>query len=313
MPKTLFDTYLFVDWSSKASLTSPNPQKDAVWLGVFGSADDEPETTYCRGRQVGAEEIRRRLVDWVEEGRRVLLGFDLPYGYPAGTAQALGLDGVPWRAMWRLLEESIEDDSRNRNNRFEVATELNRRVRGDRPGPFWGCHPNRASSMLTSKRKGFFKFPYDTGERLLENRRVAERWMKGTQEVWKLMGNGSVGSQVLMGIPYLSRLRFDPQLTAHSLVWPFESRFMDGFPEAGDQRPLVFHVECWPGLVEDRVKALDGSGRIRDEIQMAELCRWARQEDRAGRLADRLAAPDGLFADELKRVIDEEGWTLGAG
>ena len=66
-------------------------------------------------------------------GERVLLGFDFPFGYPAGFAARLGLPGPPWRAVWDEIAGLVEDDQNNRNNRFDVAAaiqppDLGRRV-----------------------------------------------------------------------------------------------------------------------------------------------------------------------------------------
>jgi hypothetical protein len=70
--------------------------------------------------------VREALSQAVRE--RALVGFDFPYSYPAGFADALGLDGSPWSAIWRYLDQRIEDDARNANNRFQVADEINARV-----------------------------------------------------------------------------------------------------------------------------------------------------------------------------------------
>ena len=53
-----------------------------------------------------------------------LVGFDFPYGYPAGSAAALGLtpDIPAWLGVWREITNRIIDRDDNSNNRFEVAT-----------------------------------------------------------------------------------------------------------------------------------------------------------------------------------------------
>ena len=82
------------------------------------------------------------LAEWLMAAQasdeRVLVGFDFPLGYPAGFAARLGLSGPPWRAVWDEIAGLITDDERNRNNRFDVADALNRRVSGG-GFPFWGC------------------------------------------------------------------------------------------------------------------------------------------------------------------------------
>ena len=80
----------------------------------------------------------------------MLVGFDFPLGYPAGFAARLGLSGPPWRAVWDEIAGLITDDERNRNNRFDVADALNRRVSGG-GFPFWGCPAAPARTCLARK------------------------------------------------------------------------------------------------------------------------------------------------------------------
>ena len=152
-----------------------------------------------RTRQPG----RRRCADLDSLCRgpgRTLLGVDFSLGYPAGTAEALGLSGTPWRAVWTLLSALVVDADDNANNRFEVAADLNRRIGGG-PGPFWGCPPSRRSPTLTTTKTR----PDPLAEwRIVEAelRRGGHRPFSG----WQLLGVGSVGSQSLVGIPRLAAL-----------------------------------------------------------------------------------------------------------
>lgn len=320
-----FDHYLFVDWSASSSATGKTPRADAIWVGELGAEGStvEPSLAYFPTRRRAFAHLRERLLAFCHAGRRALVGFDLPNGYPRGTAAALGLDPSvpPWKALWQTLRQEIQDDERNRNNRFQVASRWNRSM-SEEPGPFWGCPTQAADDVLLPRRKGVFDYPYSVktqSEIQLANRRLAERRMSGTQEVWKLLGIGSVGSQTLMGIPYLHDLRFDPDLERHSRVWPYEVGFGSAEhprPEIHRQAgPWILHAEVWPGLVESRVAArLEAWGpeSIRDAAQMRELCRWAAEEDAAGRLRDLFAAPSDLSEDDLRACLDEEGWILGA-
>lgn len=69
------------------------------------------------------------------------------------------------------------------------------------------------------------------------------------QEVWKLYGAGSVGSQALVGIPVVRRLRYDPRFHAFSRVWPFETGFTrQPTPDGG---PSIVHAENFPGNVPE--------------------------------------------------------------
>ena len=140
------------------------------------------------------------LAEAVRRGDRVLAGFDFPFGYPAGFAARLGLAGAPpWRATWDEIASLIEDDERNRNNRFEVGASLNERVSGGR-FPFWGCPAGAAGRFLgPTHHRGH------DAEGLAE-KRLIDTWMVGAQPCWKLAYTGSVGSQVLTGIPVVRAL-----------------------------------------------------------------------------------------------------------
>jgi hypothetical protein len=79
-------------------------------------------------------------------------------------------------------------------------------------------------------------FPFGPLERL---RRV-ERLAVGSQETWKIRGIGSVGGQILAGMPYLSKLYADPLLCHHSEVWPFTTGFNN--PVTVQHGPLIVHA-----------------------------------------------------------------------
>jgi precorrin-8X/cobalt-precorrin-8 methylmutase len=86
-----FDAYVMVDWSSRSTpcdrqrldldgepcLVGPNVHRRL------------PAKHLDAARAV--EELRKRVVYWRDEGKRVLVGFDFAFGYPAGFASALGL------------------------------------------------------------------------------------------------------------------------------------------------------------------------------------------------------------------------------
>jgi len=70
--------------------------------------------------------MRLSLREYTELHRRVLIGFDFPYGYPAEWHTAFGLanDGN-WKALWYFFAQHISDDAQNTNNRCDVANGLN--------------------------------------------------------------------------------------------------------------------------------------------------------------------------------------------
>ena len=132
-----------------------------------------------------------------------LIGVDFSLGYPAGTAAALGVRGAPWSAMWAMLAEQIVDDERNRNNRFAVAAELNEQLTGS-AAPFWGCPPSCGRNVPDQHEAAV------RGDSLGEFRSVeAALRSRGHRPFssWQLLGAGAVGSQSLLGIPMLDRMR----------------------------------------------------------------------------------------------------------
>ena len=290
-----FDAYLMVDWSARRTPSPRAPSADAVWVGELGDAGTGAR--YLRTREAAVAHVRDRLRRHVGASRRVLVGFDFPCGSPRGLAAALGLPGAPWRAVWDELGRTVADDDRNRNDRFAVAAGLNARIAG--PGPFWGCPPSAAGPHLTATVRGRFGFPVAGLARL----RATEAAMPGVQETWKLLGNGSVGGQALLGIPRVRALRDDPELAAVSRVWPFETGLTDRpSPDAG---PFVLHAEIWPGIVR-----VPPDAPIRDEAQVRRMCEWAAGRDRDGTLGA-LFAP-ALDPATAAAVVAEEGWILGA-
>lgn len=85
----IFDQYIIVDWSAS---NRPRVGKDSVWICVLG-ADGQLSTDNPPTRGKAEVIVRDALRHFVADGERVLVGFDFPYGYPAGFAAALGLTG----------------------------------------------------------------------------------------------------------------------------------------------------------------------------------------------------------------------------
>ena len=122
---SIFDRYVTVDWSGA---NTPRVGKDSIWICSLAAKGDcwtrNPPT-----RRTAGEMLRDLLARSVGHRERVLIGFDFPFGYPAGFAAALGLEGEPWRAIWQLLAaEIIDNPQTNETNRFEVANDLNGRA-----------------------------------------------------------------------------------------------------------------------------------------------------------------------------------------
>jgi len=292
----LFDAYVAVDWSAS---TKPKTGADSIWYCVAENgkwklrirALRNPATRSAAMREIGGE-----LAGLAERGLKVLAGFDFPIGYPAGFAAALGLDGAPWHAVWEELAGLIVDGDDNRNNRFAVAAELNQRLSGG-PFPFWGCPEGQAGPFL-STRKSRRHGPDDLPERRLSDARI-----HGPQPVWKLYTAGSVGSQALVGIPRLARLRADPRLAGRIRIWPFETGMRPPDCAAGE----IIVAEIYPSLFP---LTPDGES-VKDAAQVRNVVRHLAAADNAGELAAKFTGPPALTETERRRIETEEAWILG--
>jgi hypothetical protein len=307
----LFDAYLAVDWSARSRPSPPAPTRDALWVGEATIDAEELSlrivASYWRTRHACIAHVRARLLAHLAAGRRVLVGFDFPYGYPAGYATALDLPATapPWRRIWDALAGLIVDEATNTNNRFAVAVLLNARCGPPGPGPLWGCPPAACAPTLAPTSPGY---PYEVGPgQILARIRRAEAWAPGTQPAWKLLGQGSVGGQALLGIPYVRALRDDPALAPASRVWPFETGFTP--TPTAPPGPAIVHAEIWPGIVPG---PLDPAIPIRDEAQVRAVVAWLAGQDAAGTLGALFAPPRGLTPADYEICREEEGWLLGA-
>ncbi|MES2969535.1 MAG: molybdopterin-guanine dinucleotide biosynthesis protein B [Pseudomonadota bacterium] len=269
-----FDTVVVVDWSASGAPSSRVEAKDAIWLGVADGSGER--TIYCRTRAEAEATLIGILDAEVGMGRRVLVGFDFPIGYPAGFAERL-TGQAQARAVWRWFADRITDGPDNRNNRFAVADWINRQFGG---GPFWGRPVGADYSYLpTTKAVDYMALG-------LNERRAVETAVPRAQPVWKLYTTGSVGSQALMGLPMIHRLSQRPATT----VWPFDA-------PSGQ----VVLAEVYPSLLAPAVAAEPG---IKDAAQVRLLSRALLALSRAGKLGAMWSVPDGA---------EEEGWILGAG
>jgi len=205
-----------VDWGAG---NEPRQGTDSIWYCMVTRAPSSSYVANPSTRNQAAIEIANLLAENVARGCFTLVGFDFPYGYPSPFATKLGFEldqGPRWEQVWDLLRRLIKDDEKNRSNRFLIASGLNRQLSG-MSYPFWGCPKGFTSATLSPKK--FRGKPETT----FPEKRLTEKRAKKTQPVWKLFGAGSVGSQSLVGIPYLSRLRCDIRLARVSQVWPFET------------------------------------------------------------------------------------------
>lgn len=304
----LFDRYVMIDWSARNEPTRVAPKGDAIWVGDESPA--EQDERYCRTRHDAFEEVSAILRDAVAKQQRVLVGFDFPFGYPRGFAAAVGLDTrAPWKSVWLDLVERITDDERNENNRFDVARFYNQQLSAV-AGPFWGCPDKHDFGGLTKTKKGLISFPYGVASGELAEFRATEVLIPGTvQETWKLSGNGSVGSQALVGINRVAMLRFSSEFGSLSQVWPFETGLTA--PDLPPGTAAVVFAEIWPGIVDaNKLAGLMAKGLIKDQAQVRLMCEWARDHDAVGTLNSYFEPPQAM-GEHSEAVVLEEGWILG--
>ena len=267
---SLFDKVIMVDWSG-GNDRGPRPKKDAIWACVAGEAP-----VYLRNRALAEDWIGTEIAAC--EGR-VLIGFDFPFGYPDGFAEAVTGQADPL-ALWAWFEARVED-SPKANNRFDLAGELNRQFDG--VGPFWGNALAREIADLP--RKGRAR----QGHGLRETR-AAEAAAKGAFACWQMSGAGSVGGQAMMGLPVLARLR----ARFGAAAWPFE-------PWRGAR---VVLAEVWPSLIAPQVAQAQAVGEIKDAAQVRVL---------AGKIAGLSEAVLAAMLDVTEPRALREGWILGLG
>jgi len=276
---TGFDSVLVVDWSAAGKRAPERPSRDAIWMGLV--RDGEPQApVYCRSRIEAETRIAAIFGQEMEAGRRLLAAFDFPFGYPRGFARRITGSDDPL-LLWNWLAARITDSDEGANNRFDVAEEMNTAFDG--PGPLWGkTHADRWPGIPYRKQ--------DIVYSEVPERRTCDRAASTSSSCFQLCYNPTVGSQILMGLPMLSRLRRMNGVAA----WPFEDW----------QGARVVLAEIWPGLIEREVKRAEAAGGIRDAHQVRLL---------ALALARLPASRLGRMMTDLPPEAAEEAWVLGSG
>ena len=294
----LFNAYIIVDWSAAAK---PNTGADSVWIGVL-KRDVRFRLAFEAFNPPTRAEAEKKLVavldDLKKRSERALLGVDFPLGFPRGFASALKLPTeTPWRATWDRLDHMVKDKADNTNNRFGVASEINRRLTGG-PFPFWGCPPKDALTTLQPKRTR------EHGPDDLPELRHAEALTKGVSPIWKLYYNGSVGGQAILGIPVLRRLKLARGEAMK--VWPFETG-LKGLDEADLAGVDVVAAEVYPSMI----KVAPAPGEVKDLAQVRTTAEHFARLDEAGKLGALFGASKKAPADVVHDAEREEGWILG--
>lgn len=311
-----FDAYIMVDWSGGDRRRAG--KQDCIWI-AYGAADDVAPVTLSPPSRTEAEYCITSVLETVlaSNNRRVLLSADFGYGYPAGFASLLPPptapgDLPPWRRVWQYLRKHMHDDigtkpgrqPTNRSNRFEVASAINAIASTTAaPGPFWCLFNSGRYACVPQKRPAQ---PFDTAKGPIAARRLTDERAR-SDTPFRLFGTGSVGSQVLTGIPRLERIRFESRFAGCSAVWPFETGWAPPIGRwlAPDIR--VLHAEIYPSV---RAPLADS---IKDKGQVRSMWHWARDLDRQNLFLREFEIPAGIMREsrEDATIRSEEGWILG--
>lgn len=281
----LFSHYIAIDWSAA---NTPTRGANSIWIAESGD-----DAVNWPTRAAAMDYLRARIVRAIEREERFLMGFDFAFGLPAGLAKAI--TGTPrWDALWADLSRRVEDQPNNKNNRFSVGSDLNALI-GMEEGPFWGHphqHGGRYDALSPTAPKSLPPgFPF---------KRLVERRQRSAKSVFQLAYTGAVGSQSLLGIASLERLRREPAFKDKIAIWPFETRFHLDF-----SKPITI-AEIYPSshVVDPALHP------VTDAAQVLSVARDLSFWDRTGALPDKFSA-FGLSDMERDLVLREEGWILG--
>jgi hypothetical protein len=210
------------------------------------------------------------------------------------------------------LERRLHDTGQsNRNDRFDVAEELNA-LTG--MALFFG-RPAAGSWMhLAPTRR---ELPDGLGANTFPAYRVTEHRARAQTGFalcsgWHLYGGVTVGSQILTGLAHVQRLR--RRFGAVLSVWPQQTGFgPDPFAGRGRARAQIVVAELWPTALAP--PPAPGPEVVRDQCQVRDAVLACRR---------RQASPAGLGAwfdppslasggAPARRIAREEGWILGIG
>ncbi len=196
-----------------------------------------------------------------------------------------------------FLDELIFDPEGTLNNRFTVASSINDQLLHG-SGPFWGCPQKQTFSRLHPKKPDFSKYNFSEF-------RIVEQFLRHKKKqimtVWQLLGSGSVGSQVLTGLPILHQIS---KAIADRPVryWPFDTAWEESLTG-------VILTEIWPSLADyDNVEH-----QIKDARQVIAYRNELWDKNMSGQLTNTFARPTWLTETQNRKVLGEEGWILVVG
>lgn len=283
----IYDAHIAVDWSAA---NVPKLGKDSIWISENGGAGLNLAT-----RTAALNWISDRIAQGLKCGERLHIGLDFAFGLTRGAGQQI-IGKTGWQHYWAALHDKITDSPSNTNNRFAVGGMLNAKTASE--GPFWGCVGKTTYRGLKATRcvKGAVPWPHP-----FPAKRICDARVPGAQEIWKLAYTGSVGSQMLVGIAALERLRrAHPEIS----IWPFETDFARNL-----SKPILV-TEIYPSANLFNFKNLLQRTRVPDEAQVMAVSGYCKTIDDDNGFAG-LLEPDDLTSQDRLAATTEEGWILG--
>ena len=190
------------------------------------------------------------------------------------------------------IPASVHAGAARRTGRIPMCRRANPLARGRTP-----IHRNFASPITTPRvRKQSGNWPT----------RIADHHAKGAKTVWQLAYAGSVGSQVLLGLPALKRLVGDPRIKGQAVIWPFETGL------SAPNAPVVI-AEIYPSLLKPEIRQRRNQGEILDAAQVRVNADAFARLDKRYRLAPLFGGDMKLPEKERRTIETEEAWILGLG
>lgn len=290
----IFDNYIIIDWSASSK---PNSGSDSIWIGIL-KRDVRLQLRFEFFNPSTRFEAFNILIEQLnafnKRGDKTLLGFDFAFGYPNGTSKALGFNGVAWSSIHNFLEKEIIDKQDNDNNRFQIASKMNRLI-SNSAAPFWGCPPKFVNSYLQPKKQAL--------NLDLNELRICDIDAKTASSVFKTYTPGSVGSQSLIGIPFLKKLC---NKVENIKIWPFEIKFQPIKKEDDDNFSIIA-CEIYPSMLKTKPE----NGEAKDLAQVRALAYHFANLDNEGKLRAEFAGKRKFTTREVEIIENEEGYILG--
>lgn len=292
---------LVVDWSANSK---PKTGADSIWIGDAYGNRVNPST------RVEAIEFLKRLISQKGDEQKWLIAFDFSFGVPWWDGRT---DGGGLKFWKKVLEEFPGDTTSNfdHNNkgaelRWELAHTLNKQFfKGE--NRFWGCPEKRNPDFLClSPMKG------DRRQKKKETRVTDTH---GAKSPWQLLGAGSVGSQMLMGICHLQRWIKDEEWADKISVWPFEESrkqivFAETFPSHEIFKGLIDRLNnhrC--GLVKDALQVTSVAYYLKHALpDLDDVSKSKAIVDRCLKVA--LTDPDAKKLNKGTEKVESEGLIL---